>query len=75
MLIFMQKQRLNVCTYTCNYKIVLFLNFKYYGDLCDTLWCAEKSNMRLCKTKRGRPLNGTPCSSGKVFHLYMLKTT
>ncbi|XP_063446232.1 A disintegrin and metalloproteinase with thrombospondin motifs 3-like [Mytilus trossulus] len=39
----------------------------YYGDLCDTLWCAEKSNMRLCKTKRGRPLNGTPCSSGKYW--------
>lgn len=39
----------------------------YYGDLCETLWCAEKSNLRLCKTKRGRPLNGTPCSSGKYW--------
>ncbi|KAJ8318392.1 hypothetical protein KUTeg_003483 [Tegillarca granosa] len=35
----------------------------YHGDLCEMLWCNTKRNPRSCKTKRGRPLNGTSCGN------------
>ncbi|XP_060073667.1 A disintegrin and metalloproteinase with thrombospondin motifs gon-1-like [Ylistrum balloti] len=35
----------------------------YYGDLCAQLWCSDGSGHRLCKTKRGRALEGTSCGA------------
>ncbi|KAH0566616.1 hypothetical protein KQX54_002498 [Cotesia glomerata] len=33
--------------------------------LCAHLWCAHKDLNKLCKTKKGPPLNGTPCGKNK----------
>ncbi|KAG8037138.1 hypothetical protein G9C98_004460, partial [Cotesia typhae] len=33
--------------------------------LCAHLWCAHKDLNKLCKTKKGHPLNGTPCGKNK----------
>ncbi|XP_068807068.1 A disintegrin and metalloproteinase with thrombospondin motifs 14 isoform X5 [Struthio camelus] len=34
-------------------------------DPCKQLWCSHPDNPYFCKTKKGPPLDGTECSSGK----------
>ena len=36
------------------------------SDPCTHLWCGHKSSPQLCKTKKGPPLEGTPCGQDKV---------
>uniref|UniRef100_T1IWV1 Peptidase M12B domain-containing protein n=1 Tax=Strigamia maritima TaxID=126957 RepID=T1IWV1_STRMM len=35
------------------------------SDPCTHLWCSNISTPLLCKTKKGPPLEGTPCGKGK----------
>ncbi|XP_046642903.1 A disintegrin and metalloproteinase with thrombospondin motifs 16-like [Daphnia pulicaria] len=35
------------------------------SDPCTHLWCGHKSSPQLCKTKKGPPLEGTPCGQDK----------
>lgn len=35
------------------------------SDPCLHLWCSNKTAPLLCKTKKGPPLEGTPCGKGK----------
>ncbi|XP_057370656.1 A disintegrin and metalloproteinase with thrombospondin motifs 16-like isoform X2 [Daphnia carinata] len=35
------------------------------NDPCTHLWCGHKSSPQLCKTKKGPPLEGTPCGKDK----------
>lgn len=35
-------------------------------DPCKQLWCSHPDNPYFCKTKKGPPLDGTMCASGKV---------
>ncbi|OWF37495.1 A disintegrin and metalloproteinase with thrombospondin motifs 10-like [Mizuhopecten yessoensis] len=37
----------------------------FYGDLCAQLWCSDQNGHRLCKTKRGRALEGTSCGADR----------
>nr|XP_033798962.1 A disintegrin and metalloproteinase with thrombospondin motifs 14 isoform X2 [Geotrypetes seraphini] len=34
-------------------------------DTCKQLWCSHPDNPYFCKTKKGPPLDGTECASGK----------
>uniref|UniRef100_A0A3Q3JKX0 Peptidase M12B domain-containing protein n=1 Tax=Monopterus albus TaxID=43700 RepID=A0A3Q3JKX0_MONAL len=34
-------------------------------DLCKQLWCSHPDNPFFCKTKKGPPIDGTMCGSGK----------
>ncbi|XP_039628767.1 A disintegrin and metalloproteinase with thrombospondin motifs 14 isoform X2 [Polypterus senegalus] len=34
-------------------------------DPCKQLWCSHPDNQYFCKTKKGPPLDGTECASGK----------
>lgn len=35
------------------------------SDPCTHLWCSNRSTPLMCKTKKGPPLEGTPCGKGK----------
>lgn len=46
--------------------VPLALQFRTF-DPCKQLWCSHPDNPYFCKTKKGPPLDGTECSSGKVL--------
>lgn len=47
-------------------RVPLALQFRTF-DPCKQLWCSHPDNPYFCKTKKGPPLDGTECSSGKVL--------
>uniref|UniRef100_A0A3P9AQA4 Peptidase M12B domain-containing protein n=1 Tax=Esox lucius TaxID=8010 RepID=A0A3P9AQA4_ESOLU len=45
-------------------------------DPCKQLWCSHPDNPFFCKTKKGPPIDGTKCASGKhCFQGYCIKLT
>ena len=34
-------------------------------DPCTHLWCSHRNSPNICKTKKGPPMDGTECGSGK----------
>uniref|UniRef100_A0A8D0HKZ0 ADAM metallopeptidase with thrombospondin type 1 motif 14 n=1 Tax=Sphenodon punctatus TaxID=8508 RepID=A0A8D0HKZ0_SPHPU len=44
--------------------LLFALQFRTF-DPCKQLWCSHPDNPYFCKTKKGPPLDGTECASGK----------